>query len=138
MDVVFLIGRVLFVAIFATSVPRYFTARDAMVDRAKTMGAPIPEIAVPLAGTALLVGSALIVLGLWADIGALLLVAFLISVTYYMHRYWKIDDPQKRQMQEIQFNKNISLLGAAIIIFYLYNQGQDLPASLSNALLGRF
>jgi putative oxidoreductase len=138
MDVVFLIGRVLFVAIFATSVPRYFTARDAMADRAKAMGAPIPELAVPLAGTALLVGSALIVLGLWADIGALLLVAFLIPVTYYMHRYWEIDDPQKRQMQEIQFNKNISLLGAAIIVFYLYNQGQDLPASLSNALLGRF
>jgi hypothetical protein len=35
------------------------------------------------------------------------------------------------------FFKNVALLGAALIIFYLYNQGQDLDLSITDALFGR-
>ena len=42
-----------------------------------------------------------------------------------------------RQIQSAMFFKNVALLGAAVIIFWLYNQGQDLDASLTDALFGR-
>ena len=35
------------------------------------------------------------------------------------------------------FYKNLALAGAALIIFYIYNQGQDLDASLTDALFSR-
>jgi putative oxidoreductase len=47
---------------------------------------------VPLSGAMLLAGGLLIAIGLWPDLGALLLAAFLLPVAYYMHAYWKIDE----------------------------------------------
>ena len=35
------------------------------------------------------------------------------------------------------FFKNLALLGAALIIFYVYNQGQDLDLSITDAIFGR-
>jgi hypothetical protein len=42
-----------------------------------------------------------------------------------------------RTIQMSQFMKNVGLLGAAIIIFWLYNQAQDVDASITDALFGR-
>jgi len=33
--------------------------------------------------------------------------------------------------------KNLALAGAALIVFWLYNQAQDVDASLTDALFGR-
>jgi hypothetical protein len=33
-----------------------------------------------------------------------------------MHNYWADTDPQMRQANEIQFHKNLALLGAALML----------------------
>jgi putative oxidoreductase len=92
---------------------------------------------VPLSGIAIIVGGLLVTLGIWADLGALLIIGFLVGITPIMHAFWKVDDPQMRQIQSAMFFKNTALLGAALIIFYIYNQGQDLDLSITDALFGR-
>lgn len=125
MDVIALIGRLIFVVMFVNSGLKHFQQRDAMVAYARSSGGPDPELMVPLTGAMLLAGGLLIAIGLWPDLGALLLACFLLPVAFYMHAYWKIDDPQMRAMQEAQFWKNVSLGGASILLFALFVEFGD-------------
>lgn len=134
MDVLLVIGRILFVAIFVASGLNHF--RPASVQYAKAKGAPNAEMLVPLSGAAIILGGVLVALGLWADIGALILLAFALPVAYFMHAFWNETDPQMQQAEQAQFMKNVSMAGAALIVFWLYNQVQDVPASLTDALIG--
>ncbi|HEY3495012.1 MAG TPA: DoxX family protein, partial [Polyangiaceae bacterium] len=81
-----LAGRLLFTLLFFVSVPGHFD--DSGVAYAASQGVPVPEILVPFSGVLLLVGGASIALGFHARIGALLLMAFLVPVTFFMHRFW--------------------------------------------------
>jgi len=120
MDVVALIGRLIFVAMFLRSGVNHFKMREAMVAHTRSAGGPYPELLVPASGAMIFVGGALIALGLWPDLGALLLAAFLLPVGYYMHAFWKFEDPQMRMLQETHFWKNVSLAGASILLFALF------------------
>ncbi len=65
----------------------------------------------------LLLGSTLVVLGLWARYGAVLLLIFLIPVSFIMHPPFS-DEP----MQQIQFLKNLAIMGGLLFIV-VYGSG---------------
>jgi putative oxidoreductase len=138
-DVVFLIGRVLFALLFVSSGLMAHLGEGGRAGReyARSLGAPAPDLLVPLSGVVIIAGGLLIAFGIWADLGALLIIGFLIGITPIMHPYWKVEDPEMKQIQSAMFFKNVALLGAALIIFYVYNQGQDLDLSITDALFGR-
>jgi uncharacterized membrane protein YphA (DoxX/SURF4 family) len=79
----------------------------------------------------------MIALGIWADLGALLIIGFLAGITPIMHAFWKIDDPQDKAIQSAMFFKNVALAGAAIIIFWLFNQTVDPPLTITDSLFDR-
>jgi putative oxidoreductase len=139
MDVVFLIGRVLFALLFVSSGFMAHLGEGWKQGReyARSLGAPSPDLLVPLSGIAIIAGGLMIAFGIWADLGALLVVGFLVGITPIMHAFWKVEDPQMQQLQIAMFFKNTALLGGALIIFYVYNQGQDLDLSITDALFGR-
>jgi putative oxidoreductase len=137
MEVVFLIGRILFGMLFVASGLTVHLNRQG-VEYARGYGAPAPELTVPLSGVAIVVGGLLVILGIWADAGALILVAFLAGITPIMHAYWKEEDPQAQAIQQAMFMKNFALAGAALIIFYAYNQLQGAAdLSITDPLFGR-
>jgi putative oxidoreductase len=103
-----LVGRICFSAIFIFAAPGHFTAR--YVGYAAQAGVPAAALLVPLSG--------LIALGYKAKLGALLLVVFLIPVTFTMHGFWAVTDPMMQQMQLAMFMKNLSMLGGALLIAY--------------------
>jgi putative oxidoreductase len=109
-----LLGRILYAAIFVMSAPGHFTAGT--VAYAAGKGVPMASIAVPLSGVIALLGGLSIVLGYKAKYGAWLIVLFLVPVTIMMHNFWAVTDPMMRQMQNINFMKNLSMLGAALLI----------------------
>ena len=111
-----LLGRILYVAIFLFSAPNHFT--KGAVDYAAQQGVPMPNILVPVAGVIAIVGALSVLLGYKAKIGALLLVIFLVPVTYFMHQFWGVGDPIWAQTQQINFMKNISMIGAALLIMH--------------------
>jgi uncharacterized membrane protein YphA (DoxX/SURF4 family) len=127
MDVVELIGRVIFVAIFLNSGIGHFRQREGMVAYARAVGAPAPPFFVPASGLLILAGGLMVAVGAWADLGALLLVAFLVPTAFFMHAFWRVDDPQMRVNQQTHFLKNLSMAGASLALFALYVQcGSDL------------
>jgi len=46
----------------------------------------------------------------------LLLVLFLLVTTLQMHQYWKITDQMLKMGEQINFYKNISLIGALLML----------------------
>jgi putative oxidoreductase len=112
--------------------------RQMGVEYARSYNVPAPELTVPLTGVMAVVGGLMVLLGLWGDLGALLLVAFLIPVTWYMHGFWRETDPMQRVNQMTHFSKNVALLGGALILFYAWNQLQgDAGLSLTDPLFDR-
>jgi putative oxidoreductase len=108
------LGRLLFSVIFLMSSFGHFSAKT--IGYAASQGVPLAQIAVPASGLLALAGGLSVLLGYRAKIGAWLLVLFLVPVTFMMHRFWGISDPQAAQMQMINFMKNISMLGGALLI----------------------
>jgi putative oxidoreductase len=109
-----LLGRILYVAIFIMAAPGHFAAGT--IGYAASKGVPMASIAVPLFGMIALAGGLSILLGYRAKWGAWLIVLFLVPVTLMMHNFWTMTDPNAAQMQQIMFMKNVSMLGAALMI----------------------
>jgi putative oxidoreductase len=108
------LGRVLFAAMFVLAAPGNFTRGAIMY--AAAQGVPLAGAAVPIAGVLALVGGLSVAIGYRASIGALLLIVFLVPVTLFMHRFWSAGDPMMASIQQVNFLKNISMLGGAILI----------------------
>ena len=115
MKIVTPIARVLFSMIFLMTGFSHFST--AAIAYAAYQGVPMANLLVPAAGIIAMVGAVSIILGYKAKIGALLIVLYLIPVTYEMHAFWKIADPMQQQMQLADFMKNISILGGALFFF---------------------
>ncbi len=139
MDVLFLIGRILFVLVFlfSGSTIHLLQARQG-IEYARMSGVPAPELLVPLSGLMAVAGGLSVLLGIWADLGALLILAFLLPVAFFMHAFWKETDAQTKANQMAHFMKNIAMAGGAIVIFYAYNQLQgDAGLSITDPLFNR-
>ncbi|GAB4587288.1 DoxX family protein [Nocardia sp. IFM 10818] len=135
MDVVVLIGRVLFSVIFLASALGHLTQTDAMAQYAQFKGIPAAKLSVLGSGVLLLLGGLSVLLGVWADLGALLLVVFLLPTAFLMHNFWKETDPQAKQTEMISFNKDVSLAGAALMLFAFFAYvGGDLGLTITGPL----
>jgi putative oxidoreductase len=108
------VGRVFFALMFILSGFGHFTS--GAIGYAASAGVPAPNLLVPLSGIMAIVGGILVALGLWTRLGALLIVLFLVPVTLMMHAFWGIEDPQMRQVQYLNFMKNLSMLGGALLL----------------------
>jgi putative oxidoreductase len=111
-----LAGRILFALIFITASPRHFSREG--IEHAAQLGVPLSGLLVPISGVMALAGGLSIALGYKARWGAWTLVAFLIPVTFMMHAFWKLQDPVMVHTQQAMFAKNVSMLGAALMIAY--------------------
>ena len=92
---------------------------------------PAAKLSVILSGLMILVGGIFVALGIYADLGALLIALFLIPTAFMMHNFWTIQDAQAKQAETINFFKNLSLAGAALIIFVLVGSGTDFGPSIT-------
>lgn len=110
MKYIVLAGRTLDPAIFLMSAPAATIAYSAGT------GVPLASLAVPLSGAIALLGGLSILPGFKARYGAWLIVIFLVPVTFMIHNFWTVTEPMMRQMQQINFTKNLSMLGAALLI----------------------
>jgi uncharacterized membrane protein YphA (DoxX/SURF4 family) len=133
MDVLLVIGRVLFALIFINSGIAHLTKLEAMTGYAKYKKVPAAKLSVIVSGLMILIGGLYIALGIYADLGALLIAAFLIPTAVLMHAFWKETDATAKQNESIAFFKDISMAGAALIIFVLVATGTDFGPSITSA-----
>jgi uncharacterized membrane protein YphA (DoxX/SURF4 family) len=135
MGAVILVGRVLFAVVFVAGGIGHFTHTAETVEFARAKGLKLARPAVLLSGAVMIVAAAMIVLGVWADLGALVLVVLLLPTAVVMHAYWRETDPQAKAMEQIHFTKDISLAGAAIMVFgFVAEFGNELAFTLTPPL----
>ncbi|MDA8327165.1 MAG: DoxX family protein [Nitrospiraceae bacterium] len=117
MKYIVLPGRILYAAIFLMSVPEDFTSKT--ISYAAAKGVPLAPMAVPAAGAIAFLGGLSILLGYKARLGAWLIAIFLVPMTLMIHNFRAIADPVQARMQMINLMKNLSMLGAALMITHL-------------------
>jgi len=138
MEFVFLVGRILFGVLFVYSGVGHFAAAEAMQGYARQQGAPAPAVTVPLTGAVIIASGLAVILGVLPDLAALLIAGFLFLTAFLMHPFWRVEDPQARQMEQVQFSKDLTLAGAALVMFYAWNQLQgDAGLSITDPLFSR-
>jgi uncharacterized membrane protein YphA (DoxX/SURF4 family) len=118
MDILVLIGRILYSAIFIGSGVQHIAHAKVMSSHAGAKGIPAPTIMVRFTGAVVLFGGITVLLGAYTQLGAALLVIFLIPTAFIMHNYWTIHDPLARASDQAQFFKNLALAGAALLIWH--------------------
>ncbi len=79
-------------------------------------GIPEPELAVKVNGLTMVVGGAMLGLGILPKLAAAALFASLIPTTIVGHPFWKVEDEAGRKMQQTQFAKNLGLLGGLLLV----------------------
>ncbi len=78
---------------------------------------PMPGIAVYGSGILLLLGGLGIFFNMYTTIAIILLIIFLIPVSFTMHAFWKSPNPAEKAAQQIAFLKNMAILGALLMLF---------------------
>ena len=119
MYVLFLIGRIIFGGYFIYNAFNHFTHVKMMSGYAATKSVPMPSVSIIISGLLLLLGGISVVLGVAPFIGLLCLIIFLIPVTFTMHSFWTDSDAASRMGNQINFYKNMALLGAVLMAFII-------------------
>lgn len=127
MEVLHLLGRVIFGGFFIYNGINHFIQLDGMKGYAASKGLPAPALAVAGSGALMLLGGLSVLLGLWPQIGLWFLILFLVAAAVMMHNFWAVPEEQK-QAEMINFTKNIALAGAALMM--LIFAGDAWPFSL--------
>jgi len=74
--------------------------------------------------------------GIWPDVGALMIAAFVIPAAWWFHRFWEVGDPMQKQTKQILFFRNLTFLGASIALFGLFaTVGDGLRFAITGPLL---
>ena len=110
-----LFGRAIFGGFFLYNGINHFLNREMMTGYSASKGVPYPEAAVVSSGTMLVLGGLSVLAGVRPKLGTALIGAFLLGVTPKMHDFWNVQDPEKRVGEQINFFKNVGLLGGTLI-----------------------
>ncbi len=110
------LGRLLLGGFFVYNGINHFKQTKNMAGYAASKGVPMPEVAIQATGAMMLLGGSMLALGIKPRYGALLIAGFLAGVSPVMHNFWAAEDPNQRMNDEINFAKNVALLGAALAI----------------------
>lgn len=134
MKLPFLIGRLLFGGYFLYSGIHHFQQRSSLAQYAAAKGVPAPDIAVSATGALLIVGGASILAGIKPKIGTAAIAGFLVGVSPIMHDFWRIEEPNQKMNDMINFSKNLALPGGTLA---LMSVTEPWPASVPVAQRGK-
>ena len=117
MDILFLIGRLIFGGYFIMNAWNHFKNLEGLTGYAQMKGVPSPRSAVFVSGVLLLLGGLGVIFGIAPEASLALLIIFLVPITFMMHAFWKVTDPNARMMEQVQFMKNVALIGALLMLY---------------------
>jgi len=116
MEILAIVGKVLFGILFLDAGKSHFQYKDVNVAYARGKGLILPELNVVLSGLLLLIAPVLYILGIWEMAALISIATFLLLTCILFHNYWQVADMQSKQIERISFYKNLALAGAAIVL----------------------
>ena len=97
------------------------------VEAVRSAGLSEPEKLVRVNAATQLVGGLTLATGRFPRLSALALAGTLVPTTYVGHPFWQETDKAARQTQQIQFLKNLSMLGGLLLAFADTGGRESLP-----------
>ncbi|HTK33588.1 MAG TPA: DoxX family protein [Candidatus Paceibacterota bacterium] len=116
MALVFLIARIVLGLYWLETAYNHLVKSAGLIGYAQMKGVKSPKVAIIGSGILALLGGLSIILGIRPHYGILLLVIFLLGVSFKMHAYWKAEDPMQKMNERINFTKNIALAAAILAL----------------------
>jgi len=110
-----LVGRAIFGGYFLYNGINHFLQKDQLSGYASAKGVPSANLAVQASGALMVLGGLSLLTGYKPKLGSALITTFLAGVTPSMHRFWSEDNPQQKQLEMINFLKNVALVGGAML-----------------------
>jgi putative oxidoreductase len=119
MEIIFWIGKILFGGFFVWNGIEHFTNIKNLTGYAKHKKIPAAREMVYLSGVLLLLGGFSIIFEKIVVLGILILIIFMVSVTFSAHRFWQVKEPTEKMNEKVAFMKNMALIGALIMLFMI-------------------
>ncbi len=112
----YILGRIIFGAYFVYSGFNHFNNEKSMTGYAKSKGVPYPRLAVLVSGALMILGGLGFIFNVYIQEAVILLIVFLVPTTFMMHSFWKISDPMHRMNEQVNFMKNLALIGVLLMM----------------------
>lgn len=139
MSVVILIGRILFSMIFiGSALGGHLGQTETTAGFAETRGVSNAKLLTQVSGVLILLAGAGIILGVWMDLAALGVAAYVLIANFMVHHFWTDEDEMMKTVEMTNFMKNLSIAGGALIIFAVARIfGDDLGFTITGPLFGQ-
>jgi putative oxidoreductase len=136
MDALFLIGRFLYGLLFVVSgLAGHIGGYRQLTAYAEAKKIPFAGPAVLVSGVGIVLGGIGIISGIWQDASALVIAVFLFFTSFFIHNFWTVkDDAMMRLTEMTQFQKDLALMGAALVIFAVTAYGGEFGPTLTDPL----
>lgn len=116
MIIAFIIGRIILGLYWIVVGYNHILPSAGTIGYAQSKGIKSAKLAVIASGVLALIGGLSIITGVLTTYGIAALVIFLLVVSFKMHPYWKTTEPMAKMNDKIQFEKNMSLAAAIIML----------------------
>ena len=133
MEVLILIGRILFSLIFIGAGIGHLADAKGSAEYTEARGVRASAAMVRLSGVLIGAGGLGVIFGVWTDLAALGLAVYCLLTAFLVHHFWT-DEPGEQQTEVAMFMKNLSMAGAGLMIFALSAGGADIGWQLGSPL----
>ena len=116
---VFLLGRIIYGVYFVKAGINHFRSLAMLSGYAGMKGVPMPKVAVMLSGLLIIVGGLSVLTGFHPRYGLAAIILFLVPVSVMMHTFWSDTDPMMKMNNQINFEKNFAMAGAAMMMMLI-------------------
>ena len=119
MEYVFVLGRIIYGGYFLKAGINHFRSLDMLAGYAGMKGVPMPKVAVMFSGFLIIIGGLSVLTGFQPRFGLACIILFLLPVSLMMHTFWSDTDPMQKLNNQINFEKNLAMAGAAMIMMII-------------------
>jgi uncharacterized membrane protein YphA (DoxX/SURF4 family) len=116
MAYLFVAGKVLLGLYFLVSGYKHFANLKMLTGYTASKKIPLPREMVLLTGFMLAFGGIGLLTGFLVQYAIITLSVFLLVTNFTMHQFWTLADPMQKMGERINFEKNLALLGALLML----------------------
>ncbi|MBI37509.1 MAG: hypothetical protein CL568_08015 [Alphaproteobacteria bacterium] len=112
-----IIGQVMIAILFlGTAIVNSTTKVKQHAERMAALKVPAPYLILWIGFIIQYIGSVLILIDFWTELGVTLLIVFTITATLIFHRFWLVEEPLMRHIHMSNIFGNIGILGGLILL----------------------
>ncbi len=116
MSIVRSLGHMMLAGMFVSGGAHAFANPEPQASKAAGAGIPAARQAAILNGGVMVLAGSALALDIMPRLAALALLGTLIPTTLVGHPFWQEEEPTTRAGQQIQFLKNLSMLGGLLLV----------------------